>query len=383
MRHERQVELLKRVLTEQDNTPAPLAPASAGNPAAAYTDPERFERERRILFREGPAFVGLSCDMPGTGDYLSADLGGVSIIVMRQRDGSLKGFVNACRHRAAPLLGERRGTGLRSIACPYHAWTYNLQGELKGRPGTGTAFSDVPMADCALHGVAVVESHGIVFARAQGDAPLDASTVLRGAESELMDYGLESYVHFDTRMTEWNCNWKLILDTFTESYHIPWLHPKTIAPYFAHEQMICDLLGSAPRTIGLKKSVFDEFRKDDATDWRLLPHATVQYFVLPNALVVHQLDHFEVWRVEPVSVDRTRVFTSLYAPEPATDDKARGYWTRNLDLLVGVTSTEDFPMMEAIHRNLASGAVPGVIYGQLEPGLINLHASIDQMLSED
>lgn len=382
MRHERQVELLKRVLADQENTPAPLAPASGGNSAMAYTDPERFDRERQRLFREGPAFVGLSCDMPGTGDYLSVDLGGVSVIVMRQRDGSLKGFVNACRHRAAPLLSAQRGAGLRSIACPYHAWTYDLQGNLRGRPGTGPAFDDVAMENCALHGVEVVESHGIVFAQVQGSTPLDANTVLRGAESELMDYGLESYSHFDTRMTEWDCNWKLILDTFTESYHIPWLHRTTIAPYFAHEQMVCDLLGSAPRTIGLKKTVFDEFQKTDETEWRLLPHATVQYFVLPNALVVHQLDHFEVWRVEPVSVGRTRVFTSLYAPEPATDDRTRAYWTRNLDLLVGVTAKEDFPMMEAIHRNLASGAVPDVIYGQLEPGLINLHACLDHMLGE-
>lgn len=381
MRHERQVELLKRLQSHANSRPAPLAPASMINPASAYVDTARFERERQKLFRERPAFVGFSCDVREPGDYLTAELGGVRIIVLRQKDGTLRGHVNACRHRAAPLLAGQ-GKGLRHIACPYHAWTYDLDGALIGRPGTGTAFDDVPKETCSLHGISVVEHHGIVFARVQGAGPMDTHAALQGTELELADYGLENYVHFDTRVAEWNCNWKLILDTFTESYHIPWLHKTTIAPYFDSHHMICDQFGTNPRTIGLKKTVFSEFEKADESEWRLLPHATVQYFLLPNALVVHQLDHFEVWRVEPLSVDRTRVFTSLYAPEPPADERRRSYWKKNLDLLVTVTGDEDFPTMENIQQNLSSGMVPEVVYGQLESGLIGLHASIDRMLAD-
>ena len=381
MRHERQVELLKRVKSQMNARPAPLAPASMVNLAEAYTDAERFERERQKLYRERPAFVGFSCDAARPGDYVSAELGGVPVIAVRQPDGALKGFVNACRHRAAPLL-QGRGQGMRHIQCPYHAWTYDLDGALKARPGTGTAFDDVPMENCALHGIDILEEHGLIFARVRGEGAMDASLAFQGAEAELADYGLQDYVHFDTRVAEWNCNWKLILDTFTESYHIPWLHKTTIAPYFAFDQMICDLFGANPRTIGLKKTVFEEFDKPSEDDWALLPHATVQYFMLPNALVVHQLDHMEVWRLEPLAVDRTRVHTSLYAPPASRSDKSDNYWKRNLDLLVQVTGTEDFPTMEAIQRNLSSGAVPEVVYGQLEPGLINLHASIERLLAE-
>lgn len=381
MRHERQVELLKRLKEHQAQRPAPLAPASRVNQADAYTDPARYEAEKQKLFRERPCFIGFSSDLAKSGDYLTADLGAVPIVVLRQKDGQLSGFVNACRHRAAPLVSGR-GEKLRHFKCPYHAWTYSTEGKLIGRPNTGSAFDDVPMQNCALHGIAVAEHHGLVFARLQGDGPIDTATAMQGSETEIADYGLADYVHFETRMNEWDCNWKLILDTFTESYHIPFLHPETIAPYFTHGYMLCDLFGANPRTIGLKKTVFDEFEKPDEKDWALLPHATVQYFLTPNALVVHQLDHMEVWRVEPLGVGRTRVFTSLYTPPPSQGVKSDNYWRRNLDLLVDVTGTEDFPTMEAIHRNLASGMVPEVVYGQLEPGLINLHASIDRLLAE-
>lgn len=381
MRHERQVELLRRLQHLDRRQPAPLAPASMRNPAGAYTDPERFARERTLLFRRRPALVALAGDLAAPGDFVTGELGGVPVIVLRQPDGTLRGFVNACRHRAAPLLAGC-GRGLKHIQCGYHAWTYDLDGALKARPGTGAAFDDIAARDCALLPVTVAEGHGMVFARIAGEGPIDMADALQGAEAELADYGLGSYCHVETRSSEWACNWKLILDTFTEAYHIPWLHKETIAPIFASRQMINDLFGHNPRTIGLRKTVFDEFEKDSEADWTLLPHATIQYFILPNALLVHQLDHVQLWRVEPLAVDRTRVRTSLYAPTAPDSDKARDRWRRSLDILLGVTNVEDFPTMERIHANLASGLVPDLVYGQLETSLIDLHRSIDALLRE-
>jgi len=381
MRHERQVELLRRLQHLDRRQPFPQSGASMRNPASAYTDPDRFARERELLFRQRPALVGLGDDLATSGDYVTAELGGVPVIVLRQPDGSLRGFINACRHRAAPLLSGT-GQGLKHIQCPYHAWTYGLDGALKARPGTGAAFDDVPARDCALLPVTVAEGHGLVFARVAGGGPIDVEEALQGAQAELGDYGLGGYCHFETRTHEWACNWKLILDTFTEAYHIPWLHKDTIAPIFASRQMINDLFGRNPRTIGLRKSVFDEFEKDSEADWTLLPHATIQYFILPNALLVHQLDHVQLWRVEPLAVDRTRVLTSLYAPTPPDTEKARARWRKSLEILLGVTNAEDFPTMERIHANLASGRVPDVVYGQLESSLIDLHRSLNAMLQE-
>src|SRR5262249_27093257 len=114
----------------------------------------------------------------------------------------------------------------------------------------------------------------------------------------------------------------------------------------------------------------------------LLPHATTQYLYLPNAVLVHQIDHFELWRVQPLAVDRTRVSTSVVAPREPASERERAYFVKNLDVLLGVTNSEDFPMMAPTQQNLASGAVPEVVYGKMEPALVHFHESVAAALAE-
>ena len=122
--------------------------------------------------------------------------------------------------------------------------------------------------------------------------------------------------------------------------------------------------------MGLRKSVFDELAKPEA-ERSIIPYGTIQYFLVPTGLVVHQLDHVETWRVTPIDVRTTEVTTGIFAPDPP-DDRARRYWIKNLDLLLQVTGTEDFPRMEKIQRSLDSSAVPDVVDGRNEPALVYL-----------
>ena len=101
---------------------------------------------------------------------------------------------------------------------------------------------------------------------------------------------------------------------------------------------------------------------------------------MPSGLVVHQLDHVETWRVEPLDVRTSRLTTSIYAPCRPDSDKALNHWHKNLDLLLKVTGTEDFPLMEQIQANLDSGALPEVVYGRNEPPLIHYHREIDKLV---
>jgi hypothetical protein len=174
-------------------------------------------------------------------------------------------------------------------------------------------------------------------------------------------------------------NWKLILDTFTESYHIRWLHKNSIAPAFNSDCVIFEAFGRNCASIGLRANVLDEVAKPKE-EWSLLPYGTIQYFLVPNALVVHQLDHVELWRVEPLDVGRVRATTSIFAPQPPTESALR-YWTKNLDLLLQVTGTEDFPTMERIYATLRSGALPELVYGRIEPPLVHLHTTFNELLA--
>lgn len=380
MRHERQVELLRRLKGVDPLTSWPLVAHSMRNAAANYVDPKRFADERRVLFRAHPQLLGFSSECAEPGSHLTADLGGVPAVVVRQRDGSLKGFVNACRHRGAPLLSGDGGARPR-ISCPYHGWVYDLDGALHSRPYAETAFEDVPKAQCALHPITVAEGYGLVFAQAEGGAGLTADKALCGAEVEIAEYGFEKFVLVESRESTWDFNWKLFLDTFTESYHIRTLHKNSIAATYLPDVSICDAFGPHPRMIGLLKTVFDEIQKPAEADWKFLPHTTTQYIFMPSGLITYQRDHVELWRVTPLSVDRTLVKTSLYAPESPTTDKARAYWKKNLDMLLDVTGREDFPLVTQIHQSLKSGALPEVIYGRNEPALIHLHTSINAALA--
>ena len=380
MRRDRQLALLDRYLEFRGGKLPDHAERSMRNPASAYTDPQRFDREMKQLFRDRAVPLGLSCQCREPGSYLAAHLGTMPVAVVRQPDGSLRGFVNACRHRGAPVLSGQ-GDGLRSIICPYHGWNYALDGSLRARP-LDWGFDDVDKRDCSLLRISVAEKYGLVFARLDAEASVSVDDSLEGMENEIAEYELDGYTHFETRTREWSFNWKLVIDTFTEAYHIPALHRRSIADDYDFRNSIWDVFGSGQRTVSFRTSIDDELANKPASERSLLPHTTIEYFLLPNVVLTHQLDHVELWRAEPISVDRTLVSTSLFAPRPPETDSAKRHWKKNLDLLLKVTETEDFPLMSEIYRGLASGAVKELVYGKLEPALVHYHQSLNRLLGE-
>jgi len=383
MRHERQVELLRRLQGADAPRPGPLGASSMHNSATAYTSAARFDDELRVLFTGMAQLAALSCEVAEPGAFVTTTVGRVPIVVVRQDDGRVRAFVNACRHRGATLFTAMAGDGLRKITCPYHAWTYGLDGCLRSFPGAEAGFDDIDRSTHGLHEVTAAEDHGLVFVRLDSDAgPFTVDEALHGAQDELADFGLAGYTHIETRSNEWRMNWKLVMDTFTEPYHIPWLHKDSIAPYYLFDRWIHDDYGPHPRFIGTRKSVSDELAKPNEDDWDLLPHGTIQYLLIPNAVLVHQIDHIELWRLVPLAVNRTIAVTSIYAPPGPVTDKARRYFVKNLDILLGVTNSEDFPAQERIQRNLDSGAVPEVVYGKMEPALVHYHAAINKLLAD-
>lgn len=381
MRRERQVALLKRVEQSGERFKGLHAAAGRVNRASAYSDPARFALEQKVLFRAGPVFFGLSVDLTEPGSYRAMRIDGLPLVVVRNTDGTLAAFINACRHRGAPLVDVHSvGDGLRSFTCPYHAWTYGLDGELRTRPGSAGAFDDVT-ANCDLLRRPVAEKYGLIFLRPEGDEPIDVDEVLGGAQDDLGAFDLGSYVHIETRTSEAAINWKLFFDTFSEAYHIRTLHKDSIAPAFNSDCLIFEPFGRNLLAVGLRADVHKEFEKPEE-ERSLIPYGTIQYFLVPNGLVVHQLDHLEVWIVEPLAANRTRMTTSVYAPTMPQSERARAYFVKNLDLLLQVTRTEDFALMEQIQRSLDAGALNELHYGTIEPPLIYFHDQIDQALNE-
>ncbi len=380
MRHERQVQLLERVLDAGPNLVGLHGPTSMLNDAAVYTDPARFEQEMTVLFRGWPVLFALSCELRDPGDYRAATIAGVPIVVIRQPDGRVVALLNTCRHRGAPLVEDGCANARSSLSCPYHAWTYGLDGTLRARPGSAGAFDDID-ANCDLIGLPVAERHGLIFVRPGGGEPIDVDSHLAGAEDDLASYGIDGHVHIETRTSTWPFNWKLVLDTFTESYHVRTLHKTTLAPTFDSNAEIFEPFGPHMLGIGLRKDTVD-VTDGPREDWSLLARSTAQYFLVPGALLVHQIDHIEVWRLQPIDVRTTQAVVSIFAPTEPHSDRSRNYFIKNLDLLLGVTGNEDFVMMAKIQQHLDSGLMPHVVYGRNEAPLVHLHQSINRALAD-
>jgi phenylpropionate dioxygenase-like ring-hydroxylating dioxygenase large terminal subunit len=378
MQHATQVALTKRVLDFVDRDSTELAEAVYLNPVTSYTSPVQARRERELLFRGLPLFFGLSCELAKPGDWRADDLSGVPILVVRGNDGRLRAFLNVCRHRGAKVA-TGSGSGKRAFVCPYHAFTYDLDGRLLKLPAEG--FRGLSCEERSLVPIPVAERYGLVWVRTTPGGTIDVDEVLGGLAPEITSYGLERYSHYRTATLAKDMNWKLVIDTFLETWHVATLHRATVAPIFQPNVNVFDAFGRNGRMVIPRRSIL-ACRKEPESEWDFLKHSAIIYTLFPNALLVWQGDHVETWRAFPAGEDTGKCVTeaALFAPEPAVTDKAKRHWERNFELLMATVEVEDFPVCIDIQRSFASGAQSHITFGRNEPALAHYHRSLRQAL---
>jgi len=351
-----------------------MAPDVYRQPVDQYTSPDRLTDERTILFRQEPLFLGLGSELARPGDYLTDDLSGVPILVVRQADGGISALVNVCRHRGARVASGRGNAG-RGLSCPYHAWRYDLDGRLLAVPFE--AGFDSPCS--ALPRLPVVERFGAIWVIPDPSAPADF-TGLDPLERDLTAYDLDHHHRFATRQVAVRMNWKLVVDTFLESYHIQVLHRKTIAPYLHGNLGTFDALGRHLRMI-IPRHTLKDLAGVAPEQRDLVTHSATVYVLFPNTVFISQGDHLEVFQVYPGSgPDGARMLVTLYAPDPVTSDSARRHWQNNLDLLLATVQGEDFPLGEHIQQDFAVGGQDHITFGRNEPALAHFHRVLDERL---
>jgi phenylpropionate dioxygenase-like ring-hydroxylating dioxygenase large terminal subunit len=377
MQHGAQVALTRRLIELAERGATELGDSVFHNPVSSYTCPRQAEREREVLFRGQPLFFGMSCELPKPGDFRADDLSGVPILVVRNGDGKLNAFLNVCRHRGAKVA-DGRGSGRRLFTCPYHAWSYDLDGRLT-RLAPATGFPGLACAEHSLVPLPVAEKHGLIFVKAAPGGEIDVDTLLGGLGPELAAYGFDRYSHFTTQALARDMNWKLVIDTFLETWHVAILHKATIASIFQPNVNAFDAFGRHGR-ITLPRRSLIENAKEPESRWDLLTHSAIIYQLFPNTILIWQGDHVETWRAFPVggATDRCVAEAALLAPEPAVTDKAKGHWQRNMDLLMRTVDTEDFPVCQDIQRGFTSGAQTHITFGRNEPALAHYHHGIQE-----
>ncbi|MBI3370459.1 MAG: Rieske 2Fe-2S domain-containing protein [Betaproteobacteria bacterium] len=379
MKRQTQLELAHVLQAHVRNGATDLAPEVFRNPVAAYSDAARAQLERERLFRGLPLFMGMSCRLSDPGDYLAEEVAGIPVMLVRGRDGMLRAFANICRHRGAPVAS---GCGkARAFSCPYHGWTYALDGKLAGIPEKAS----FPGIDKEAHGLIPLpagERYGMIFVcLSPARLPaIDVDAHLAGLGEEFGAYGFEHYSYFASQTMTPAINWKFGIDTFLEAYHLPALHRATVAPLIRGNLGSFAAFGDHCRLTFARHSSAAWDGKPDC-EWDVLPHIVVVYRLFPNTIVVFQSDHLETWRMLPGETpERSVIEFALYSPEPATTDKARAYWKKNYDLAIRTVLNEDFALGERMQRGFMSAVQTEVVYGRNEPALIHFHQRLHAAL---
>jgi len=199
---------------------------------ADYASDAVFEDERERIFFAGWFCVGRSEDIPATGDYLVRDVVGESVFVVRNRAGELRAFYNVCAHRGTKLLDDEPACGHlgKALKCPYHAWSYDLEGRLIGTPNVHED-EEFERSDYPLHSIGVGEHAGFVFV-SLAEAPRDLETALRDSNETITDF--ERYRMADLRVArrivyEVAANWKIVVENYNECLHCPTIHPELVS----------------------------------------------------------------------------------------------------------------------------------------------------------
>ena len=219
--------LLEKVhFLEKENTHIPNDWDRAGLPAWSFFNNEMFEAEKDLLFRRHWQLVCHSNDIPNNGDFITWDLVGERALVLRGSDGEVRAFHNLCKHRGSRVLAVDSGNCKSAITCPFHGWTYNLDGTLRG----ASQPASLPSLDPVKYGLPPLEMdiwNGFIFVRFQPGPQPALSQVLKNFDTEVLQYQLfDLQASGDGFWTEQiNANWKCVRDVDNEGYHVPMAHP--------------------------------------------------------------------------------------------------------------------------------------------------------------
>ena len=343
-------------------------------PASAYIDEARFTQEQETIFRRGPQVIAPSALLPRPNMAVAHDGFGLPLLLTRDRAGTAHIFLNVCRHRGTRLLeGEEMQCASR-LVCPYHAWSYSLDGALVGMPRPDT----FPGLDKAAHHLAELpsrEAGGLIwFARKDNDFA-DADRLA----PEFDAFGLAGHHLYRRRIHDVPSNWKLIMDAFLESYHVQRLHAPTIARFFADGVTAADAIGIHQRSAVGRT---DHLARIDRHDWAALRSAiTFAYQLFPGTIMIMSPDYVNIMVLMPQAVGRTLVEDFMLIPDPVSSPEEEDHWQRSWLLLdEGVFGAEDFRAAALGQQGLESGALDQLTLGTLESGIRLFHDQVERVV---
>jgi choline monooxygenase len=324
-------------------------------PPSVYTSPEFLAREIETIFSKEWICVGRSSGLANTGDYLTYELAGQPVMVLRDKEGQLRAFSNVCLHRMSTLL---EGSGNKhAIVCPYHAWTYGLDGRLRGAPFM-TETTGFCKDDYVLPSIRCEEWLGWIYLTLDKDRPSVASA-LRPLEDMIAKYEMENYVECFRETHVWDTNWKVLAENFMESYHLPVCHANTVGRHSKLEEMECAPGLAAFNYHWITKEASLPIGNAHPDNTRLQGRwrkTTALLALYPSHLITLTPGYFWYLSLHPKGTGQVAmVFGGGLSPEFMADPRADEY-VATLKKLLDEVNVEDRGCTEKVFRGLSASA---------------------------
>ena len=352
----------------------PVAQAN-GLPNAHYTDAATFEREREALIFADWAGLGFASDVPKIADARAIDFMGQPLLLVRDRADRVRVFQNACRHRGMILVPETGETvRLRGmIRCPYHSWVYDLDGALKATPHVGGPGMNVHEAiDRSTLGLVEIRSqvwHDVVFVNVSGDAaPFEerhAGLLDRWRDFEKPSHPGTAESRFDLEVA---CNWKLAVENYCESYHLPWVHPglNSYSRLEDHYEIVAEDHSGQGTTV-YAPDLSRQAAFEDVPDLPPVWDRQAEYVALyPNVLAGVHRDHRFAIVLLPRGPGRTLERVAISYATPQEEGDARGELRERNAAMWREVFEEDIFVVEGMQRGRDGRAFDG---GRFSPAM--------------
>lgn len=327
-------------------------------PLSIYADAEVAELERSKIFRAKPMMAAHSSQIAEVGSYAALNLNSSSVILTRQEDGSVQALLNKCSHRGAQLV-EPGSSGVRkAFACPYHGWAYGSDG-VNRRISFDDTFGQSPCSDFDLVRLPVEERHGFIWVMEDPNTNINVAEHLGEMDSALAEYNLDSWHFYKEHVFDFPQNWKIMMDGLMDSYHVQFLHGKTIAPYFINNCKAVEHLGD--HTLGaMPRKTFMNYLDKDVSGVDLSKDIIISNLFTPNTMMVMHPHHIEYWTIyqHPDGPGRSLTHLRYLSPKKEHDERGHKIMEKNWKIAVDAIINEDVPVGNSVQAS-ASGSTTG------------------------
>lgn len=373
--------LIRRLLDHIEHGTTDMAEEYLEVASDTYTSEARHREELEGLFLGQPLVLCMSGALPRPGSYLTLELCGTPILLTRDMNGRVHSMLNACRHRGVKVAD---GAGdAKRFTCPFHSWTYNIEGRLAGLP-VAAGFQGMCKEDKGLIQLPVDEGHGLIVGRLRPGPEVRMDDYL-GAElaNELSLLQVQDWQPFSPPHAHpVGANWKVTLDTYRENYHFDFLHRTTLKD-FAHGGVLTfDAFGRHLRNCSAVRTIA-QLRELDESRWQdVIQHFTYQYALFPNTSLTIGPRHLELWQILPLTASTSQVLHTAYV-RPDLAQETRDKAEQQIEWICkGVVDKEDFWVAGRTEPGLRTGILPSVVFGRNEPALQHLHRGFAAVLAE-